>query len=48
MEFLFLIAQLILIAIFVVLGIVTIRHTIAILKYKKDKKSKDFKEDELP
>ena len=48
MELLFVIAQLILIAIFVVLGIVTIRHTIAILKYKKNKKSKDFKEDELP
>lgn len=48
MELLFVIAQLILIAIFVVLGIVTIRHTIAILKYKKDKKSKNFKEDELP
>ncbi|MDY0328502.1 MAG: hypothetical protein RBR07_09665 [Arcobacteraceae bacterium] len=48
MEFLFLIAQLILIAIFVVLGIVTVRHTFAILKYKKDKKSKDFKEEELP
>ncbi|WP_200414671.1 hypothetical protein [Arcobacter sp. FWKO B] len=48
MEALFFVAQLILIAIFVVLGIVTIRHTFAILKYKKDKKSKDFKEDELP
>ncbi|MCK9337815.1 MAG: hypothetical protein M0P43_08300 [Arcobacteraceae bacterium] len=48
MEFLFLIAQLILIAIFVVLGIVTVRHTFAILKYKKYKKSKDFKEEELP
>lgn len=48
MELLFVIAQLILIAIFVILGIVTIRHTIAIIKYKKDKNSKDFKEDELP
>lgn len=48
MEFLFVIAGLILIAIFVVLGVVTIRYTLAIIKYKKDKKSKDFKEDELP
>lgn len=47
MELLFVIAQLILIAIFVVLAIVTLRHTIAIIKYKKDKKSKNFKEDEL-